>query len=184
MKMKRIVRVSRLLKWVSLGICASLPLVEAGYWMTNGYPFLDPFFKFDPLPAFGGHVILWSDLNELQRFLAFLINLIPLSFYMISLGLLSRLFAAFEKLYLFEKGNVQILKKAGWALVWGQIVYPLYIALLSLTLTFRSPVGERNLSIGLGSHQLQIFVIGLGILLASWVFEEAVRMREEYETVI
>ncbi len=182
--MKKIVRVSRLLKWVAIGVCASLPLLEAGYWMTGGYPFLDPFFKFSALPSFGERVLLWSDLNELQKFLAFLINFIPLSFSMLSLAYLSQLFASFERLSFFEKKNVRIMKKAGWALVWGQILFPFYIALLSLTLTCRNPIGERNISIAFGPDQLEILAIGLSILLVSWVFEEAVKIREEQEATV
>lgn len=182
--MKKIARVSCLLKWIALGICASLPLVEAGYWMTNGYSFLDPFFKFEAFPSFGPKSLTWGDLNELQKFSAFLVNLIPLAFSMISLAYLSKLFASFEKLELFAKSNVQLLKKAGWALVWGQICHPVYIALLSLTLTIRNPVGERTISVSVGSHQLEILAIGLSILVASWVFEEAVKMREEQEATV
>ncbi|MBX7067373.1 MAG: DUF2975 domain-containing protein [Parachlamydiales bacterium] len=182
--MRKIARVSCLLKWIAIGFCSILPLVEAGYWMTNGYPFLEPFFKMGALPSYGTKLLAWSDLNELQKFLAFLVNLIPLSFSMASLAFLSRLFAAFEKLDLFAKGNVQLLKRAGWALVWGQICYPFYIALQSLTLTFRNPVGERNISVAIGSNQFEILAIGLSILVASWVFEEAVKIHEEQQGTV
>ncbi len=182
--MKKIVRVSRLLKWIALIFCCGLPLEEAGYWITNGYAFLEPFFHSEALPVFGTYPIGWDSLNELQRGLGFLINMIPLAFSMASLLYLSQLFAAFEGLELFEKKNVQILKKAGWALVWGQIVYPIYIAFLSLVLTYRNPVGQRNISLALGSHQLEILAIGLSILLVSWVFEEAVKIHEEQEGTI
>ena len=177
--MKKIVRVSRLLKWGAIAICCILPLTEAGYWITNGYPFLESFFQPDPLPSFGSMPIGWNTLNEVQKLLGFVINLLPLAFSMASLIYLSQLFAAFERLELFAKRNVKILKLTGWALVWGQITYPIYIALLSLALTYRNPVGERNLSISFGTHQIEILAIGLSILLVSWVFEEAVKMDEE-----
>ncbi|OGN64604.1 MAG: hypothetical protein A3E80_04780 [Chlamydiae bacterium RIFCSPHIGHO2_12_FULL_49_9] len=177
--MKKIVRISRLLKWASLSACCALPLIEAGYWITNGYPFLEPFFHSDMLPTFGGVSLGWAGLNETQKLLCFLINMVPTAFYMISLGCLSQLFAAFERLEFFEKSNVQTLKRAGWALVWGQIAHPLYTMCLSLALTYRNPVGERMISIALGSDQVKILAIGLSILLVSWVFEEAVKIQEE-----
>lgn len=181
--MKKIVHLSCLLKWSALVLCAALPLMEAGYWITNGYPFLAPFFQWN-LPTFGEKPIVWVQLNEAQKLLGFLATLIPLAFSMISLGYLAQLFSAFERLELFEKKNVQILKRAGWALVWGQILYPLHLACLSLALTYRNPVGERNLTIALGSHQFEILAIGLSILLASWVFEEAVKLQEEQKATV
>ena len=182
--MKKIVRISRILKWSALLICLCLPLQEAGYWITSGYRFLEPMFTAASLPVFGERPITWDHLSELQKFLGFLINMLPLSFFMIALSCLSKLFFAFEKLELFEKKNVQILKRAGWALVWGQIIFPLYTAFLSLALTYRNPIGERNLSVSWGAHQFVILAIGLSILLISWVFEEAVKLREEQEATV
>lgn len=182
--MKKIISTSRFLKWVAIGICGALPLVEAGYWITSGYPFLGAFFQFAELPSFGVKAITWDGLNALQKLLGFLINMIPLAFSMTALSCLAKLFAAFEKMSLFERENVRILNKAGKALVFGQLAHPLYTIFLSLALTYRNPVGERNASIALGSHQFEILTIGLSILLASWVFQEAVHLHEEQEATV
>lgn len=181
--MKKITRLSRILKLTAILACITLPLSEAGYWITSGYPFLDPFFKTTPLPSFGT-TMHWQELTSLQRFLGFLISMIPLAFSMASLAYLSKLFGSFERLSLFEKENTKILQKAGWALVLGQIVYPFYMAALSITLTYRNPVGQRNISIGFGGAQLEILAIGLSILLVSWIFGEAVKLQEEQAAVV
>jgi hypothetical protein len=182
--MQKIVHVSCLLKWCAIGVAIALPIIEAGYWITCGYPFLASCFQFQALPSFGAHPITWDSLDALQRFLGFAINLIPLMFSVFSLYCLARLFAAFENMALFERENVKILNRAGKALVYGQLIHPIYTIFLSLALTFRNPIGERNISITLGSHQFEILVIGLSILLASWVFQEAVFLQEEQETTI
>ena len=119
------------------------------------------------------------NLTEIQRFLGFLINLLPLAFSIGALGYLAKLFGAFEKLELFERKNVQILKRAGWMLVWGQIIHPFYVAMLSLALTYHNPPGQRCISVGIEHHQIEILLIGLSILLASWIFAEAVKTHEE-----
>lgn len=182
--MKKIVRTSRFLKLSAIGVCIALPLIEAGYWITSGYPFIDPVFQFGVLPSFGVKPITWDGLDPLQKFLGFLINMIPLAFSMTALNCLAKLFAAFEKMSLFDRENVRILNRAGKALVFGQLAHPVYTMLLSLALTFRNPVGERNISIALGPHQFEILTIGLSILLASWVFQEAVYLREEQEATV
>lgn len=182
--MKKIVHTSRFLKWSAIGICGALPLVEAGYWITCGYPFLNSFFQFADLPVFGLKPIIWDELNALQKLLGFFINMIPLAFSMTALSWLAKLFGAFEKMSLFERDNVCILNRAGKALVFGQLAHPFYTMFLSLALTYRNPVGERVVSIAWGPHQFEILTIGLSILLASWVFQEAVYLREEQEATV
>ncbi len=183
--MKKIVIVSRLLKYGAVFLCVMLPLLEALFWMTDGCPFLSsPFFKVDPLPVFGDIAVGWGDLNQTQKILGFLANLLPLSFSMAALGYLAKLFGAFERLVLFEKENAGILKKAGWALVWGQAMYLVYGVCISLILTCRNPVGHRNISISIGNHQFVMLTIGLTILLVSWILEEAAKMHEEQAATI
>jgi len=183
--MKKIVRTSCVLKWCAIGIAIALPLIEAGYWITSGYPFLEPFFPCNnTLFSCSITPITWEDVNALQKFLGFLINLIPLSFSIFALYCLAKLFAAFERLALFQRNNVKILNQAGKALVYGQLVYPIYTMCLSLALTYRNPIGERTVSIALGHHQIEILLIGLSILLISWIFQEAVSLREEQEATI
>jgi len=186
MHSKKITRISRLLKWCAISICLGLPLFEAGYWITHGYPFLSPFVHFNDVMwgSGGDDTIVWSKINDLQKFLGFLISMIPAAFSMAALWFLSQVFASFERVELFEKRNVQILKKAGLAIVYGQIAYPFYVAALSLAMTYRNQVGERTLSVAFGSDQFKILAIGLSILLISWVFEEAVKLREEQEATV
>jgi len=76
------------------------------------------------------------------------------------------------------------LKRAGWALVWGQLVEPVHEALLSLALTYNNAPGERLISVGFGSHQLTLLTIGLAVLLLSWILAEAAKMHEEQAATI
>ncbi|MCP5469421.1 MAG: DUF2975 domain-containing protein [Chlamydiales bacterium] len=182
--MKKIHSISSLLKWCAIAVCILLPVIEAGYWITSGYPFLTPFFGVKALSQFGSVPITWENLSDLQKFLAFLVNLIPIAFLVAAFAFLSQLFSAFQKGEIFEARNVTPLKRVGWMLMFSQLVHPLYCALLSLTLTYTNPIGDRVIALSLGIAQLEVLLIGLAILLASWVFERAVIMREEQEGVI
>lgn len=179
--MKKVIRLSRLLKWCALLVCVALPLIEAGYWITSGYSFLQSYFAIESVYPIK---IEWSTLKDIQKFLGFLISLMPLIFSMMALFYLSRLFRAFEKLEFFDHKNTKILKKAGLSLVWGQIVFPFHTAFLSLALSYQNPIGKRNISISLGSDQFEILAIGLSILLASWVFGEAVKLQEDQQATV
>lgn len=182
--MKKIVIISRFLKWASIGLIALLPLLEAGYWITNGYPFFPAEFKVNPLPVFGDMPVGWADLSEGQRLGGFLANMLPLVFFMVALGYLAKVFYAFEHLELFKRENAVILKNAGWALVWSQIAHVLSTGLLSLILTCHNPVGHRNLTLRAGSHQLEMLIIGLAILLISYLLAEAAKIQEENEATV
>lgn len=177
--MKSIVRVSRILKWFAIGLCLGLPLGEAGYWISNGYPFLSPYFLFGQLPVFNDIPVQWVNLTDVQKLLGFLSNLIPLSFTVLSLAYLAQLFQAFERLQLFEQNNVFLLKKSARALLIGQLVFPIHLGFLSLILTYYNPVGKRMCSIGFGSQQLEMIVVALAIFLISWILKEGCKLQEE-----
>jgi hypothetical protein len=182
--MRKIVIASRFLKWSSIGLMVLLPLIEAGYWITSGYPFLPIELHAEPLPLFGDMPVGWGDLTENQKLLGFLANLLPIIFSMIALGNLAKLFHSFEHAKLFNRVNSMILKNIGWALVWGQVAEVLHTGLLSLILTYRLPVGHRNLTIAIGSHQLGLLAIGLFVLLISWMWVEAAKLQEENEGTV
>ncbi len=182
--MSKIIHISRILKWAAIGLCIALPIIEAGYWITNGYPFLAPFFQLDVLPTLANISWTFKDLNAAQTFLCFLADLIPMGFSIAALIYLAQIFNAFQRLELFKADNALRLKKAGWAVVWGQIFHPIHEAMLSLILTYRNPPGQRVISIGFGTHELTLLAIGLTILLVSWIFAEAAKLHEEQAATI
>ncbi len=182
--MNKIVSLSRLLKYSALAFALSLPLLEAGYWTTSGYPFLEPWFQASPLPVFTQWPVGWSDLTVGQKFLGFLSNLITLLFSMASLIYLSKLFGSMEQMRLFEKENALFVRKAGWALLWGQFLHPVSVACLSLSLTYRNPVGHRCVSVAIGTHELAMLALGLTLLLLSWILQEASAMNEEQKATV
>lgn len=182
--MNKIVSLSRLLKRSAFILVILLPFLEAGYWISSGYPFLEPWFQAEPLPVFGSWPVGWNDLSGGQKFLGFLSNLIPLVFSMSALFFLAKLFASMERLQLFAGENAHYVRKAGWALLWGQMLHPISVACLSLSLTYRNPVGERNLSISIGTNELAMIAIGLTLLLLSWILEEASVMNEDQQATV
>ena len=182
--MKKIMNLSRFLKWVALIIIILLPVMEAGYWITEGYPFFDSFYD-NALPKFGDEIpITWAGLDPFQRFLGFLINLLPLSFSIAALANLARLFDSFQRGRLFERKNVRFVKRAGWMLIIGQLIYPLYCALLSMALTFQHPVGHRMISVALRSDQFEITLIGIAVLLVASLLDQAAKLQEDQEATI
>jgi hypothetical protein len=177
--MKNIVRVSRILKWFVIALCIGLPIIEAGYWISNGYPFLAALFPFDQLPVFNDIPVSWEKLTGVQKLLGFLANLLPLGFSILSLAYLAQIFQAFQRLEIFEQKNVFLLKKSAKYLLIAQLVFPIYMGCISLILTFYNPVGKRTISVAFGSHQLEKVAMALAIFLIAWILKEGCKLREE-----
>jgi len=179
LSMKNIVRVSWILKWFAIALCLGLPIVEAGYWISNGYPFLAPYFPFEPLPVFNDIPVRWEKLTDAQKLLGFLANLLPLGFSILSLAFLAQIFKAFQNLEIFEQKNVFLLKKSAKFLLIAQLIYPIYMGCISLNLSFYNPVGQRTISIAFGSHQLEKIAVALAIYLIAWIMKEGCKLQEE-----
>lgn len=176
MQKSRIKKLSNMLKWTFLISAALAPLLVAGYWITDGYPFVS--FPIKLLPDIPNLAPL-SEMPATTKLYGFLLSLIPTGINVLALLLLASLFASFEKLEFFTEKNVKRIKQIGGCVLTGALMYPFYLALLSVTLTFFNPVGQRNLTIGFGMPQLYLLIIGLCTLVISSIMEEGKKIREE-----
>ncbi len=182
--MKKVVLVARILKWAAVALCLGLPVVDAGYWISEGYPFLAGWFSLQPLPEYGEIPIGWSNLTGVQKLLGFLTDLIPTAFSVIALAYLAMIFQSFERLEFFDQKNVGLLKKSAMALLIGQLIYPIHVGFMSLILTFYNPVGKRAIYLGFGSDQLKMVAVALAIFLISWILKEGCKLQEESEGIV
>ncbi|NGX60159.1 MAG: hypothetical protein KR126chlam3_01325 [Chlamydiae bacterium] len=183
MEKQRIVKWSNILKWIFLVAAILLPVANAGFWITNGYPILEKFTDPNFIPKIPGMKPLF-ELSAMTKFFGFLVSLLPTAIDMAALLLLAKLFAIFEKLDFFSQKSVQTIKKIGGCILLNQAFYPVYMAILSITLTWENPTGQRMLSIALGSKQIALFVVGLSILLVSYVMDEGRKLQEEQASTI
>lgn len=180
MKETKITILSRVLKIVFFIAACLLPVIEAGYWITEGYPFLKPWIEWDIWPKINNLPIKpISEISPLIKFFGFLITLIPTAFNIGAFIFLAKLFSSFEKLQIFSEQSVKCLRKLGFCILLNQLVYPVYEALLSLNLTITNPPGQRMITVGFGTHQLNLLVIGACIILISWVMEEGRKLHED-----
>jgi hypothetical protein len=209
MKKGKIKNLSRVLKIMFFVITCSLPILEAGYWITNGYPFIPSGMRYEslswsmPMSSLGiGHtdaakpselavtavdcmIKPLTELSNTTKFLGFLVSLLPLSITMFILFLVSRLFYCFEHMEFFSATTVKSLKRIGFLIILNQtLIHAIYDALISLTLTFSNPPGYRIIEVSYGSAQINILIVGIIIILASWIMDEGRKMQEEQEGTI
>jgi len=209
MKKSKIKTASKILKIIFFICACSLPILEAGYWITNGYPFIPSGMRYEslsfsmPATSIGvGHsdapidselsltatpsmIKPLTELSNTTKFLGFLISLLPVSMTMFILYLVSKLFNAFEHLDFFSANTVKYLKRIGFLIITNQIlIHAVYCALITLVLTFSNPPGKRIIEISYGIGELNLLIVGIIIILASWIMDEGRKLQEEQEGTI
>ncbi len=182
----KIKRVSRILRYLTILYLCLGPILTAIFWICNGEPI-------HPLL----HIRLWPEgliADELLkpiptlatsiRILAFLISLIPNVFSVLALYHLARLFHLFEEMEFFSQNSVGALRRIGCFLLAGQLTFPIYIALLSLTLTISNPPGHRMIATAFGAAEFSWTAVAIVIILASWIMDEGRKLQEEQAATI
>jgi hypothetical protein len=182
---KKVQRVSRLLRWSAQLLLILLPLGNALFWGMNGFPSLEGLLDFNLYPSFHHLTILpLKEYAPSVKFLGFLCVMIPIGMAMGAAYWLQRLFYFYEQLIFFSRETAVCLRKLGLIILIAQLLYPVYCMLISLTLTFSNPPGQRAIAVAFGLPQLAFTGVGLAILVIAWIMEEGVRLQEEQEGTI
>lgn len=91
---------------------------------------------------------------------------------------LYRLFGEFASGEAFSQGSVRLLRRAGWLVVLAQASEPVSTALCSIAATLGNPKGMRMVSVGLSDVDIFNVVLGLALVFAASLLDEARRLRE------
>jgi len=183
--MNKIQKVSKFFKWVFQIILIAMPILLILFWLDVPSPVsttaADYGFAISYIPK--GIQILHT-LSSNTKFLGFIISLIPLTINVVVLYFLIRLFRSYEKCEIFSYKNVCYIKNIGYTLVVGQVLSPLYQALLSAALTWHNPHGERYVNISLSGTNIGILLAALMIILISWIMAEGYKLKEDQSYTI
>ena len=91
---------------------------------------------------------------------------------------LYRLFGEFASGEAFTSTSVRLLRRAGWLVILAQASEPVSTALCSIAATLGNPKGMRMISIGLSDVDIFNVVLGLALIFAAGLLDEARRLRE------
>lgn len=123
-------------------------------------------------------------LNVSTKIFGFLITMIPTLVFEFILYFLIKLFRLYERGEIFTSNNVRYIKYTGYALLIGQLLNPVYQALLTAILTLQNPPGQRIMSISISGTDVGIILVALLIILISWIMAEGCRLQEEQEYTV
>ncbi len=126
--------------------------------------------------------VIWSPLAKTIGIAAYLLELFPI---MISLVALVKLFQNYEKGEIFSPINAKYFRYIGIMFVfYGLVSKILHDSLMTVAITINNPPGERMISFGFGSANLEAIFTGSVIILISWVMLQASVLQEEHRYTV
>jgi heme/copper-type cytochrome/quinol oxidase subunit 4 len=174
---QRIIAVSRKLRITCKGLIICLPVIYGVFWtFFNQFYNMGPFV---PLPVRVDH-----DLPRLTRFLAFLVDLIPMVAIIYGLRKLEGLFLLYEKGLIFTEQHVRYFRSLGRTLIVWVGCDVVRNSLLSMVLTLDKAPGQRIITVGLGSADFAAIFVGIVVLIISWVMDEGRKIQEDQALII
>jgi cellulose synthase/poly-beta-1,6-N-acetylglucosamine synthase-like glycosyltransferase len=173
---QRIQRLSCALRLALTAIFLSIPVLSILYWWNlNNLPES----LVGQLP-----VVPRQELSGTTRFFGFLASLIPLAVKMAGLYVLIKLFRLYENAEIFSSHNVACFRNLGRILMLWVISQLIYIPLISLVITYNNPPGERAIAVSLGSTDLTALIVGVILLVVSWVMDEGRKLEDEQRLTV
>lgn len=169
---ERIQRVSHRFRLLFLVLIFCIPFFDALYWLF-----------FNHLP----HTLIEIPVSQnaemqlpfVTRLLAFLVSLLPVGIVTFGVYTLARLFALYEKAIIFSAANVRLFRTLGQTLLLWVVARLIYLPLLTLTISFNNPPGQRMIAAGFELADLTALITGAVVVLMSWVMEEGHELEDE-----
>lgn len=113
-----------------------------------------------------------------MKLLGFLVSMLPGALQMAAMWSLARLFGEFARGELFSGTTVGLLARTGWVLLAAQGAGLLAGSLTTLVLTMHNPTGQHMISFALSGAQIMGACLGMALVFAARVLEEARLLRE------
>jgi hypothetical protein len=115
---------------------------------------------------------------------AIALSLIPLAIELGVLYLLIRLFGFFEKSEVFSIAAVTAIKRIGYVLFIGQVIHPFYEAAISAALTWNNGPHHRMTEITFTQANAGLLLMGLMMILISWIMLEGYKLKQDQQFTI
>ena len=112
------------------------------------------------------------------------IQAIPIGITVFIFHQLSKLFRLYEQGYLFEEENIRLIRSISVFMIIGELIQLIYQPMMTLALTMNNPVGERFISISIGTSNVSTLMTGIIIFVASWIVKEAQQLKSDAQLTI
>ncbi len=184
--MNKIKKLSQIAQWILLAIMIILPTSLILFWINAPAPLLSSAANYGiDIKYLPDGLKILHTLTAGEKWIGFIINLLPVGITFIICCLLYKLFNQFKQLAIFSLQNVKYLRRIGYLIIIGElIISPIYQALITGTMTYHNPRGHGVISISFSGYNLALVTAGVLILLVSWIMAEGYRLNEEQKYII
>ncbi|MSP75935.1 MAG: DUF2975 domain-containing protein [Rhodospirillaceae bacterium] len=180
---QKIQTASRRVAWACSGLMIAVPVSAAAYWaMADGVALRAEWQMAAEGWSLGRCVpndAADAAMTPAFRLIGFALTMLPVSAVLLALVNLRRLFRLYARGAMFGTSNVAAFRGLGWALILFGAAQFAFGPLSSLALSSGNPVGQRFLSVGVGSDMVLAVVAGMVLVIVAWVMDEARRIDEE-----
>lgn len=179
--MDKIKRMSIFLKFTFWLLLIAIPVFEITGWvMFDGDP--DSYFTSEFLLDFDPEYL--GPLTGLQKFLGLMASAPYAALEIFCSWQLVKLFGLYSQGRIFTADNSACYRKAAWALLIGEVIYPFTQTAVSYIATMNNPVGERLILVTFDDANIGNIVVACVILAISWVMDEGRKLQDEAELTI
>ncbi|WP_421903302.1 DUF2975 domain-containing protein [Maridesulfovibrio sp.] len=179
--MDKIKKMSIFLKYAFLLMLIAIPIFEfAGWILFDGDP--ESFFISEFLLTFDPDYL--APLTDTQKALGLLVSIPYAGLGMYCCWQLVKLFGLYSQGLIFTADNSACYRRAAWALLIGEIVYPFTQTAVSYIATMNNAVGDRLICVGFDDTNIGNIVVACVILAISWVMDEGRKLQDEAELTI
>lgn len=173
----RIQRVSGTFQTIFTVLFFSVPIVNLLYWTL-----------FNHLPVGLTEQLLPVSINRQLSVatlaIALIVSFIPIFVALFGIVNLKKLFALYEKEIIFSNQNAVYILRFGYSLIALVVANIVFIALISIILTFNDPSGNRMVVFQLEAQNFAMLIIGAVVVLISWVMKEATILKDEQKYIV
>jgi hypothetical protein len=178
-----IMRWSRLLRGVCLGVVLLVPVAFAALWAFGDEHFL---LSGEPVEYGVPHGVAFEPgrLGVGLRLAGFAISMIPGGLVAWAAWQLAGLFGEFARMNFFTTDTVRRLRLFEVAVLATGLARPFAGALMSLATSVGNVPGNRHVSITAGDGELTAILLGAVLLVVARVMEQGRRLAEEHEQIV
>lgn len=182
--MSNIQKQSRRVRLLLQSFLALTPIMVCYFWLTveTPYDFISATGIFYLTYDIGYFTML--PLTMTTRIVAAFTSLLMSSILMYALMVLIRLFRNYERGEIFSLENAMSYQKLGYSLFYWVLGSVIYGSLMSVILSFNNPPGERIFEISFVGMDFLTLILGIIILIISWVMKEGYILADEHSQTI
>lgn len=172
----RIKRVSRRFRWIFSSLVIGIPIFDSLFWLMYNH-----------LPASGAFILTSQQaaaLDSTTLFLLFVVSLIPVSVATYGMFILSQLFRLYERGIVFSAENVKLYRRLGFVIIGWVVAIFVHIPLSSIIETMNNAPGERNITLGFEIVDSFTILVGMVVIVISWVMDEGRQLEDEQSLIV